>query len=215
MTRKSDKELEQERARQRLAEEQEEREKAALLHQAEEEAQRHRTLSQPDEESPTPIVVGVKPLRFDEDWLKIAEDYKKQFDKEPEQNGMLVFPNQESMDKFLNEQAAAGRKFFSVLVGPDGKLTNHFEFSCGDGKRYSGSPEQIRDQLMQALETAGPNQDKVQSGLDMINKHIQNTKPNPSQAAKKALQDITHPTEEKPKYNSPSPLSTEPKPKGY
>ncbi|CDZ78571.1 hypothetical protein BN59_02881 [Legionella massiliensis] len=215
MTRKSDKELEQERTLQRLAEEQAEREKAALLQQAqeEEEAKRLRALGTQDEENPIPVEVSAKPLGYSEDWIKIVDAYKKEFDKDPGQDGILVFPDKDSMDNFFNKQAAAGHKFFSALVEADGKLTGHFEFSCGDGKRHSGSLEQIKDELTRDLATAGPNKDKVQEGLAKINKYIQETKPNPSQSAKKALRDLTQPSEEQPGYKSPSPLSTDNKPK--
>jgi len=192
----------------RLAEK-EAKEKARAAQEAEEAAKKHR-IKNKDDSNIESDETQAKPLQT-LDWQKIIAAYKDQFDLEAGPDGTLAFPDKKSATAFFKEQAALCLKFFCVLL-PEKK---DFEFSCGDGQLYSGSLAEIQEKLKTALENASPeNKINIEEGLKEVQYYM---KTNPTQDARLAMKNLARPAEQEQDdaYQSPSPLSTTNKPKGF
>jgi hypothetical protein len=161
--------------RQRLVEEQA---KVAQL-DAEMNAQRlaaARAASQLEQVAPTESETKPQPSSFtipkpkpgDSDhWKLILADFIQQFGEEAQKGNTLVFPSKESAIAFFTAQAEQGREFLSQEVGHDGALTGFNLLSCGDGKLYKGTLQEIQNELLTA-QTADPSNEKIAKGLTMV-----------------------------------------------
>lgn len=148
--------------------------------------------------------IGVRFLTPGDDWQKLVEDYKKEFNKEPDDKGVLIFPNLEAVLNFFTEQAKLGRMFLAAAITPEGKETGHYEFSCGDGKLYVGSFELINQQLQASLKQ-DPTNEKIVNGI----KTIQSLMPtNPVHEARRELNKMKGESNNEQEPTPPSPLST-------
>ncbi|WP_298626984.1 hypothetical protein [uncultured Legionella sp.] len=164
-----------------------------------EEERRMATALLEDDASPKPVEevsfqpTGVEP----DDWKKIIKDYNQQYPETPVENNVLRFPSQEDAISFFASQAALEppRKFLARELGPDGKLTGFNVFSCGDGKLYQGTLEEIQEQLKEA-ELENKDDPAIKEGLQTIAKLL-----NPAQSYKESLL----------KTREPDPLSIKPK----
>ncbi|ARG97955.1 hypothetical protein [Legionella micdadei] len=217
------KKAQEEQEAQRLVEEEKKRAIEAKAAQEEEEAKKK---SPETEKTPEHIAYRVfehLDEKTKKEWKKDTDDligdYKKQFpDREIDAKGTLVFHSQEEMMKFFTDQAQQGRKFLCAEVDASGKPTGQYQFSCGDGKLYSGSLEQIQAAMMKNQSTASPeNQKLLSAGLTMIDKLL-NPKPNPTQDIKERLKasqsGATPPKKEEVSESqptAPNPLSTVPR----
>ncbi|MCW8398618.1 hypothetical protein OQJ26_07425 [Legionella sp. PATHC038] len=107
----------------------------------------------------------IKPEQMNKDWPKIVEDFKKQYGKEPDKNGALVFDSPEEVTKFFLAQATATppREFHGVQLGQDGKPIDNHVYSCGSGHLFQGSLKEIQTQIKKALENDPENQ-KLKNG---------------------------------------------------
>lgn len=109
-------------------------------------------LTQPDKkkseaDEPAPEPVSIRKLSInDDDWLKIVDQFKLKYGQEPEEDGSLVFPSQESAIEFFTDQASQKREFLAQQMR-DGKPTGFTVFSCGDGTLYQGTVEEIKSAI--------------------------------------------------------------------
>ncbi|PJE11496.1 hypothetical protein [Legionella sp.] len=236
--REEEKKKEEELKAQSLAKENEIRATSNRLHaqqEAEEEAVQLAKASQKDEEEEIEQIslhlVDIKPWKKDSDDL--VEDYQEKFpDRKLDAKRTLVFTSREEMEEFINHQAklppdGKGRKFIIAEVDENGQRLGQYHFSCGDGKVYSGSAEEIIAKLKENQATAAPNTQKlIADGLSMFER-VLNPKPQPTVDTKKRLEALksggqspaptTAPKQEeekeeseKEKYKSPSPFKTTP-----
>ncbi len=141
------------------------------------------------------------------DWVKIIEDYKAKYPESPIVNNVLVFPTKDDAISFFAEQAAMEppRKFLVKEVGPDGKPTGFNVFSCGDGKLYKGTYEEIQEQL-KAAQLENPDDPNIKQGLATIAQFVS---PNPAQSFKETLLKNKEPEEAN--EHAVTPLGTVPK----
>ncbi|VEB32720.1 hypothetical protein [Legionella cherrii] len=111
----------------------------------------------------------IKPEQMNKDWPKIVEEFKKQYGKEPDKNGALVFDSPEEVTKFFLAQATATppREFHGVQLGQDGKPIDNHVYSCGSGHLFQGSLKEIQTQIKKALENDPENQ-KLKNGQAYI-----------------------------------------------
>lgn len=107
------------------------------------------------------------------DWEKVVEDYQKKYPDTPVTNNALKFPVKEDGIQFFTAQATSTppRKFFVRQVDQDGKPTGDNIGSCGDGKLYRGTLQEIQADLQSSLK-ANPNDANIQDGLDFITRTI-------------------------------------------
>ncbi|KTD59007.1 hypothetical protein [Legionella shakespearei] len=140
------------------------------------------------------------------DWEKIIEDYKKKYPDEPVKDNVLVFPTREDAINFFQQQASANppRKFLGTEIDASGKPTGFNVFSCGDGKLYQGSLNEIQDQLKEA-QKAKPDDPNIKEGLAIIARAL-----NPAQDFRAALKE-TKDADEPQQSTAPNPLSTKPR----
>lgn len=233
--REEEKKKEEELKAQNLAKE-EEKKLAMRNLQEEQEAQEEQTrlANQKEDKEVEQIdlhLINIKPWK--QDSAELVKDYKDKFpDRKLDAKGTLLFTSLEEMEQFLNEQAkpppeGKGRKFLMSEVDADGNPLGKYHFSCGDGKIYSGSPDDIIAKLKQSQATANPaTQNLIADGLSMFEK-ILNPKPQPTQEAKKRLEAMKSkdqppapPAESKKEeskdkedeYKSPSPFKSSPDP---
>lgn len=157
--------------------------------------------------------VTFKVPRSNEIWEEILAAYREKYQKEPNENGALLFNSMEEVKNFFAEQAKAhpGKSFLIQEVDGESKSTGYHIYSCGDGDIYDGTFLDIKEQLEKKLGTLSkddPEYGYVQQGLAFIDKMIT---PNPTPAStqmKERLKELTEPEEEQ--GHKSSPLSTKP-----
>lgn len=94
----------------------------------------------------------------------LVQEYKKQFDKEPRNDGVLDFASEEEALSFFSKVAAENKTFFATRVQGTQELDEHV-FSCGDSKLYKGSYAEIKQQLEDAAK-ANPSNKVTAAGLE-------------------------------------------------
>lgn len=233
--REEEKKKEEELKAQNLAKEEEEKKLAMRNLQAEQEAaeEQAQLVNKNDEEDKEVEQIGlhlldIKPWKKDSE--ELLKDYKDKFpDRKLDEKGTLLFTSREELEQFLNDQAklppeGKGRKFLVSEVDAKGQLLGKHHFSCGDGKVYSGSPEEIIAKLKENQATANPTTQKlIADGLSIFER-ILNPKPQPTTDAKKRLEAMksgdqppaptAEPKQEESEgdYKSPSPFNSTPNP---
>lgn len=148
-----------------------------------------------------------------EDWKKIIEDYKKKYPENPIEKNTLTFPTKKDAIDFFTAQATTEppRKFLASEIDQNGKPTGFNLFSCGDGKLYKGTFNEIQDQL-KAAQKENPDDPNLKQGLATIARFV-----NPAQGFRETLLQTKEPektasTEEHQSGSSlANPLSTKPK----
>lgn len=201
----------EENIKKRLIEERQKQEALGREIEAERLAEEKRTAALLNEDEPqTKPVDEITPVSFQptgvesDDWKKIIEDYKKQYPGITIENNVLKFPTQDDALSFFTAQASAEppRKFLARELGPDGNPTGFHAFSCGDGKLYQGTLEEIHEQL-KAAQLENNDDPNIKEGLLTIAKFM-----NPAQGYKESLQKTKDPEIDS---GLPNPLSTTPK----
>jgi hypothetical protein len=92
----------------------------------------------------------------------------------------LFFPDKQTAQDFLQQQAKNGCKFLAVWVDDKGNHTDQYEFSCGTGDLYSGRLEEINAKLeadLKELEGKGTENDlkkyqMLKEGINEINREL-------------------------------------------
>lgn len=108
----------------------------------------------------------------------IYADYKKQFNRERDAQGRLVFESQAQAVAFFKGQAQLNRSFLASAMNEDNTPTGFHMFSCGDGQLYQGTLAEIKAQLDGALKS-NPGHQQLQQGLDYIESKLElDKKPN-------------------------------------
>lgn len=115
------------------------------------------------------------------DWQKILSAYRDLYPDSPIKNNCLVFTSQQDAQTFFNDQAQSSRTFFVQEFINDKPSGFHF-FSCGNGVLYSGSIDEIHQQLL-AAQKDNPSA-HVEEGLEFIAKQMA---PNPAANFRSAL----------------------------
>ena len=161
--------------------------------------------------SPTPCTYTVAPTapishgNIPPEILRIIKAYEELYGKKPEQNKegqhIFSFNTLDDARSFFQTQASQKLSFMMIEVGKG--FSGHNFFSCGDGRLYEGSLNNIQAGLESTLKE-DPNNSKTQEGLqriktyiakDVLNQHRTTPEPTPPQAA-------------------PTPCPTTPKPPG-
>lgn len=137
--------------------------------------------------------------------LRIIKAYETLYGKKPEQNkeGQHVFSFNTLQDarSFFKTQASQNLSFMMVEAGKG--FSGHNFFSCGDGRLYEGSLNDIKAGLESALKET-QNNPKTQEGLQRIKTYL----------AREALNVHRNP-EPTPGPQAPTPCPTTPKPRSH
>ncbi len=111
-----------------------------------------------------------KPSLKPVEWETILSDYERLFKRKPEPDGTVIFDTQEEATTFFSQQASKSREFLVTCLSPEKQELNAHYFSCGNGKLYKGSFEEIKQQLEIAL--ANNESTPVRNGLKTIENQI-------------------------------------------
>jgi hypothetical protein len=135
------------------------------------------------------------------DWEKILEDYKKKYPDQSVKDNVLTFTSLDEATKFFKDQATANppRKFFMEEIDENGKPTGLNFFSCGNGKMYQGTLNEIQDQL-KADQRANPDDPNIQEGLGDIARAL-----NPARDFRAALKETKGVEEKKEQAQAQAP----------
>lgn len=120
------------------------------------------------------------------DWEKILADYKKAYPKAKLDGDTLQFESRDDAVAFFTKQATATppRTFFMREM-VDGKETGFHLYSCGNGKMYQGTIDEIQKQL-----EAEPKTDlKAQTALESFKIMTNDAKKAALQELKKEVPD--------------------------
>jgi hypothetical protein len=139
------------------------------------------------------------------DILRIIKAYEEHYGKNPEQNKegqyIFIFNTLEDARGFFKTQASQNLSFMMVEAGKG--FSGHNFFSCGDGRLYEGSLNNIKAGLVSALKET-PNNPKTQEGLQRITTYL----------AREALNEHRTP-EPTPSPQAATPCPTTPKPRSH
>ena len=138
----------------------------------------------------------------------LITDYKKNFGRDPDENGALVFASRDEAIQFFDDQAQLGREFFCSEIR-NGKETGFHVFSCGSGQLYKGTLLEIRDQLTEAFSKDSGNE-KLAAGLNEINGYVtkaDSPAPNPASDMRAKIKD-ERPVEEDTALEKHSPVKS-------
>lgn len=98
----------------------------------------------------------------------IYADYKELIKRKPDNHGRLLFINQaEAVSFFEKLVMERGREFLASVIAADNTPTGFHMFSCGDGKLYRGTFQEIHDELSKAFES-NPKHPTLEEGLNFI-----------------------------------------------
>lgn len=151
-----------------------------------------------EEAAPEPVTIKKHSIN-DEDWEKIAEQFKQDFGRELEEDGSMVFPSHEAAVNFFTEQAAKKLEFLAMQM-QDNKPTGFAVFSCGDGQLYQGTIEEIKA----AIEIA--NQENPQAMYTKALKTLSEIPSfNPASSMRGALDNLKKPDVEEAPGSGPAP----------
>ncbi|MDI9818726.1 MULTISPECIES: hypothetical protein [unclassified Legionella] len=158
--------------------------------------------------------ITFKPAQPGSNWERISDAYELEFGKKPEANGLLKFESMQAAEDFFDKQAKKGLEFFGTVIGADGKPIDSHMFSCGSGKLFNGSLQQIHDQVKSALEK-DPQNAKLQNGLTLIQKRMPLAATDKYRQGLRDIKQESSPSlvgekKEEEEAKSPSPFSTDP-----
>ncbi|WP_419420380.1 hypothetical protein ACNVED_03505 [Legionella sp. D16C41] len=98
-------------------------------------------------DTPPPLAVkSVKKPEDDKDWADIVVAYKALYPKVDITDNILKFSSPKKADEFFSEQAKNG-KIFLVQEMNNGKITDKYQFSFGNGEVYKGTLKDIAQKL--------------------------------------------------------------------
>lgn len=118
------------------------------------------------------LPVVIKPVVSDAakgDWHKILSAYRELYPESAVKDNCLIFTSQQDALTFFNNQAKSSHTFFVQEFTNDKASGFHF-YACGNGVLYSGSIDDIHQQLQRAQQDNPSAQ--VNEGLAFITKQM-------------------------------------------